>query len=209
MVKDYDAKRLIFYINKAKNGDVNSLEKIFKYFDVPLRGMANKYYIPGGDKEDIMQIAKIGLYEGIKSFDEERTSNPVSFLKRCAEIDIKDEVKKVNRDKHKTLGVACSLDVPLDKNDDSSAILGDIIEDDFSVEKFIERKELKKYMREKLYNTMTSLESDVLKLYMEEYSYKEMSEMLSLSSKQIENALRRVRKKIKTNKELNELYFGY
>lgn len=209
MIKDSNTEKLLFHIDNVKNGDLSSLESIFKYFDIPLRGMANKYYIPGGDKEDVMQIAKIGLYEGIKSFDKNKTSNPVLFLKRCAEIDIKDEVKKINRDKHKTLGVACSLDVPLDKSEDDSIVLGDIIEDDFSVEKLIETKELKKYMREKVYCNMTSLESDVLKLYIDEYSYKEMSEILSLSAKQIENALRRARKKIKTNEELSELYFNY
>lgn len=209
MVKGDKIEKLLSYINDVKNGNMDSLEKIFKYFEIPLKGMANKYYISGNDKEDIMQIAKIGLYEGIKTFDEKRTLNPSLFLKRCAEIDIKDEVKKLNRDKHKTLGVACSLDVPLDKDDESSAVLADVIEDDFSIENFIETKEFKKSVYEKICDNMSTLESDVLKLYMKEYSYKEMSEILSVTPKQVENALQRGRKKIKTNKELGDLYFSY
>lgn len=207
MVKNNDVEKLLFYIDNVKNGDMDALEEIFKYFDIPLRGMANKYYIPGGDKDDIMQIAKIGLYEGIKSFDKEKTLNPVLFLKKCAEIDIKDEVKKINRDKHKTLGVASSLDEPLD--DDGGKVVGDIIEDDFCIEKFIEKKELQKYIRENIYSNMSKLESDVLKLHMDGYSYEEISKILSLSIKKVDNALQRIKRKIKVNKKINELCFNY
>lgn len=204
MVKTIDLDKLLYYINNAKSGDSKSLEEIFKYFDISLRGMSNKYYVSGGDKEDVMQIAKIGLYEGIKNFDKDKTSSPISFLKKCAELNIKDEVKKINRDKHKTLGIACSLDAPLDKDDDSSTLLGDIIEDDFSVEKFIEVKEIKRQLK----NIMTNLEFNTLNLYMNGYSYKEMSQLLSLSEKQVENALGRARKKIKINKDLSKFYFN-
>lgn len=205
MTKYINTEELIFYINKTKNGDSNSLEKIFEYLDRFLIGMTNKYYMPGVDNDDIIQIAKIGLYEGIQSFDENKTDNPIAFLKRCAETNIKDEIKKMNRDKHKTLGVACSLDVPLDKNDESSALLGDIIEDNFSVERFIEIKEIKKQIN----SIMTNLELNVLNLYMDGYSYMDISKILVLSKKQVENALIRARKKIKINKDLNQLYSNY
>lgn len=209
-MKNNDSERILFCIEKIKSGKEIFFEEILKILDIPIKGMANTYYIPGGDKEDIMQIAKIGIYEGVRTFTKDKTNNPKLFLKICAERNIKDALRQLSRDKYKTLDNAYSLNLPLNNNSKGeNIVLGDIIEDKFSLDEFIETKELKSYIHENIYEKMTELESNVLRLYIRDYSNKEISLMLSLTSKQVDNALQKAKKKIKTNTKIKEYCLNY
>lgn len=202
--KDFNTERLFVHIENAKKGDEDSLNRIFSYLDIPIKGMAKKYYLPGGDKDDVMQVARIGIYEGIKSFNKDKNSNPRVFLKLCAERNLKDMMKSMSRDKHKTLDVAYSLDAPLKGEKLSGKVLGDIIEDKISLDEIIGNMEFNRYL-EKSYLTMGKLSRKVFKLYVKGYTYGEISKILSLNSKQVDNAITRAKVKLKKDGWMNEL----
>lgn len=204
MIKYNNVKLLDLYIEKFKNGDEEYLNEILEYFDIPLRGMVKKYYIVGEDDDDIMQIARIGIYKGIQSYDREKALNPISFLKKCAESDIKDELKKMNRSKRKLWKIARSIEEPIMDEKDNPILISDIIPSQFSIDEIIGKKELKKYIEENIYTMLSEFELQVLKLYINEYSYSEISKILSEPVKKIDNAMQRARKKIKENKELKK-----
>lgn len=198
-------QELNFHIDNFKKGNEESLKYIFNYFDVPLRGMAKKYYIDGEDSDDIMQIAKIGLFKGLQTYDKEKSVDVVYFLKNCAESDIKDELQKMKRDKRKILNYLCSIEEPVIDEKDNPILISDIIASNFSVHEIVEKKERKKYIQKHIYSMMSDLELDVLKLYADGYSYSEIAKTLSMSIKKIDNALQRIRKKIRQSKKFEEI----
>lgn len=52
-----------------KWGDIEAIEEIFKNFEKILSYHEKKYFILGGNKEDIFQEASIGLIQVIISYD--------------------------------------------------------------------------------------------------------------------------------------------
>lgn len=200
---------LFVNIEKAKNGDEDSLKEILDSFEVAFKGMAKKYYIPGGDAQDVIQIARIGLYEGIKTFNKEKNTNPKAFLKLCAERNLKDTLKALNRDKSKTLNVAISIDEPIKNLKGGEKTLAEIMPDSFSVESFIEDKDFEKYINNNIYQNMSKLQNDTFNLYMKDFSINQISEMLGLTAKQVDNAIQKAKKKLKANKEIVKLYRIY
>lgn len=200
---------LLKYVREIKKGRNEYLEKVLKELENALKGMANKYQRPGIDRDDIFQIASIGIYDAIKAYDENKTKNISLFLRLCAENDIKDEVTRLSRDKAKTLSLASSLDAPVIVNSekDTDIRLADIIEDDFSTESFVEKKIFHEIIREEINcKNISILECDILRLRMRDYSNKEISNKLDITGKQVDNAYQRAKKKMKLNTVLREIY---
>lgn len=201
--KDFSTEKLFMHIENAKRGNEDSLEKIFSYLEIPIKGMTKKYYLPGGDKDDIVQVAKIGIYEGIKNFNKDKNSNPRVFLKLCAERNLKDMIKSSSRDKHKTLDVAYSLDAPLKDDKLSGKVLGELIEDKVTLDELIRSREFNDYL-ENSYLKMSKLSRKVFKLYVKGYTYEEICKISSLNLKQVDNAINRAKVKLRKDKWINE-----
>lgn len=197
------------YIENIKRGNDEYLKQIFKCLDIPIRGMVNKYLIPGVEKDDAIQIAQIAVYDGVKNYNSEKNSNPISFLKMCAERRLKDVIKFYNKDKRKVLSMSCSLDAPVKSLENNEKILlKDIISTEESLDDYMEAIELKKFLKEKIYLLMSKREKECFELYyIQGYKYSEISKKLSITNKQVENALQKARNKIKSSEELNRIYF--
>lgn len=197
------------YIENIKRGNDEYLKQIFKCLDIPIRGMVNKYLIPGVEKDDAIQIAQIAVYDGVKNYNSEKNSNPISFLKMCAERRLKDVIKFYNKDKRKVLSMSCSLDAPVKSLENNEKILlKDIISTEESLDDYMEAIELKKFLKEKIYLLMSKREKKCFELYyIQGYKYSEISKKLSITNKQVENALQKARNKIKSSEELNRIYF--
>ena len=196
-------------IEKANDGDDDALEKVFKSLDYIINELSRKYYIESHGIEDIVQIAKIGIYEGIKTFDANKNKSPKTFLKVCAERRIQDIIKYYKRDKRKESSKSWSLDAPVTNgfSDKKELYLKDTIEDGDSLDRIIEKKEIKELFKEKVYPCMSEVEKNCIKLHIEGYRPKDIAQKLSITSKQVDNAFQRACKKIRNNDYAKSIYF--
>lgn len=207
--KNKQRELLRINIEKANKGDDDALEMVFKSLDYIINSLSKKYYIENHTIEDNIQIAKIGIYEGIKTFDVNKNISPKSFLKTCAERRIQDMIKYYTRDKRKELFKSWSLDAPINdsSNDKNIVYLKDTIEDEYSLDRIIENKEIKFLFEEKIYPCMSDSEKNCIRLYIDGYSHKDIAQELSITPKQVDNAIQRACKKIKKNDYAKKIYF--
>lgn len=174
---------LIYAIQKGDKSAYNEL--IEKY--TPLVVLNSKrYFIPGGELQDAIQEGMIGLLKAIKTYDFESGKSFYKFANLCISSSLKSAVKASLRKKHIPLNTYISFgstDLQQNQMDDP-------------VDRILDR-ELITEISTFITNNLTSYEKKVFDLYTNGYSYADISSRLCVSKKSVDNAVYRIRNKIK------------
>lgn len=134
---------------------------------------ANSY--PAYMREDLVQEGSIGLYLACVSFDSGKGVPFDAFAKTCIRNRMISAYRSLKRD-----GDTDEL------TDSVAADMTDVVSGFDSKSFFVK-------LREKL----SELENDVLDEYLSEKSYSEIADKLNVSEKAVNNAVQRIRKKIR------------
>ncbi len=170
-------------VKRAKLGEESAVEEIVAQYKSLIRAVANKFFLVGGDKDDLLQEGMLGLYFAILNFDESKGNFP-SFVKLCVVRQIIDAVKRDSSDRNKAL--ANCLDISIAENlPDDHTPLQDLLD-----------KEASKKVRDIIETQLTPLERQVVQLFAEGYSYDDIAEKSNVSYKAVDGALQRARKKL-------------
>ncbi len=172
-------------IRKAKKGDQSALNEIFSAYKGLVLSFANKFYIVGGDKDDLLQEGMLGLYFAVIDYDENKGSFP-AFVKLCVARRIIKAVKESGAQKNKPLADYLEID-SAEQITDENTPFENLVKKEFS-------QKYNKIVQEKL----TPLENQVCTLFAEGYSYDDISVKLHKSYKAVDGALQRARKKLQT-----------
>ena len=110
-------------IENIKNDDHVALDCLMKRYNDIVNMKANKFFMIGAEKEDIVQEGMIGLYKAVKSFDTEKQNSFKTFANMCIERQLITAVKNSNRQKHIPLNSSVSLNAAAyDDNEDVDKI---------------------------------------------------------------------------------------
>lgn len=195
---DYDDMTDEEIINEFKNGDLYALEHLLNKYKNFVRFKARSYYLIGGDSEDVIQEGMIGLYKSIIDYDESKMCCFKHFADICINRQIFTAIKTATRQKHMPLNSSISLNKPI-YGKDSSVKLLDIIGEGGKIdpeEVLIYREELLR-LKNKVQEVLSKLELEVFLLYIEGISYEEIAMEIGRCNKSIDNALQRIKRKLK------------
>ena len=184
-------------INKIKDGDKKALNYLLDKYTEIVSMKAGKYFIVGAEKEDIMQEGLIGLFKAIKSFDPEKQSSFKTFANLCVERQLQTAIKSSMRQKHMPLNSYLSLNISAyDENDDTSLL--EVFETENTVEDpldIVTKKEYYNFVEDRMEETLSDFEKQVLHRYTNGESYTEIAKRLNSQVKSVDNAIQRIRKK--------------
>ena len=183
-------------IKLVHSGDKNALDFLIgKYNDI-VSMKANKFFIIGAEKEDMVQEGMIGLYKAIKSFDVEKQNSFKTFANLCIERQLITAIKTSNRQKHIPLNSSFSLNTSAyDENDETSImeILDTkLVEDPLET---ITKKEYFEAVESRIDKNLSTFEKKVLDFYVQGESYVDIATKLDSQVKAVDNAIQRIRKK--------------
>lgn len=183
-------------VRMAHEGSDTAYSFLIKKYKKLAKTIAQKYYIAGGDNEDLVQEGMIGIFKAIRNFDEDEDASFRTFVELCITRQIQTAITGANRQKHKVLNESISLSAG--ENDDSESSLKDTLAADsasFDPEEIMVLRDL----FERLKTGSDSLFSPMEKIIWEELlkgkSYIEISEELDKSPKAVDNAIQRIKKK--------------
>jgi RNA polymerase sporulation-specific sigma factor len=191
-------------VQRVREGEDRCVEVLLDRYRNFARSKARSYFLAGSEKEDVVQEGMIGLFKAVRDFDLEQDTPFRAFAELCISRQIQTAIKSANRQKHQLLNASVSLDAPAYTDDQSSVTLGDnIVSSRLTdpVELVISAEEIES-IRDRLGDTLTELEGDVLRLYMDGKSYEEIAGALGNHVKSIDNALQRIKRKLQ--KHLDE-----
>lgn len=179
-----------------KNGDKKALDYLLnKYKDI-VTMKANRFFIIGAERDDMIQEGFWGLYKAIQSFNPEKQNSFKTFANLCVERQLITVLKTSNRQKNIPLNSSFSLNVSAyDENDDVSVL--DVL-DTKTVEDPLEtiiKKEYYESVESQIDKNLSQFEKDVLNRYIKGQSYVDIASSLEAPVKSVDNAIQRIRKK--------------
>ncbi len=164
---------------------------------------ANKFFMVGSEREDIMQEGYIGLYKAVKSYDCEKQNSFKTFAGLCIERQLITAVKNSNRQKHIPLNSSISLNASAyDEDEDTSVMevldIGKGAEDPLDI---VTKKEYFDLVEKNIDESLSKFERQVLNLYKNGESYASIATKLDTKVKSVDTAIQRIRKKALKIKE--------
>ena len=190
--KDFNDYELLSYISEG-NEDANNI--IIKKYEPLINKIATKM-LPycknnGLEKNDLIQEGMIGLNHAIDRYQEQENTLFYTYAKTCIERKILSVVIGSNRNKNKILNESISYD------DDEHLLLNFIKDSKLNPEEAIIDTEMEESLIYKIRKSLTDLENQVFELLINGFKYKEIAEILDKDQKSIDNAIQRLKLKIR------------
>ncbi len=183
-------------IENIKNEDPIALNCLMKRYNEVVYMKANKFFMVGAEKEDIIQEGLIGLYKAVKSFDTEKQNSFKTFANMCIERQLITAVKNSNRQKHIPLNSSISLNsAAYDDNEDMDKIEILDVKELNDPSDIIADREYFKSMEKSIKDNLSKFELSVLYEYEKGKTYAAIAEKLGTKVKSVDTAIQRIRKK--------------
>lgn len=183
-------------IDKVRLGEKNALDFLLEKYNEIVVMKANKFFIIGAEKEDMVQEGMIGLYKAIKSFDSEKQNSFKTFANLCIERQLITAIKTSNRQKHIPLNSSFSLNTSAYDENDETAVIDildtKLVEDPLET---ITKREYFEDVESKIDKNLSNFERQVLNFYVQGESYVSIASKLDSQVKAVDNAIQRIRKK--------------
>ena len=190
-------------IAQSRRGDSRAVAYLLNKYQYLVHVKAKSYFLDGAEHDDTIQEGMIGLYKAIRDYKFNDICSFRSFAVLCITRQIITAVKTHTRKKHNPLSCYRPLEASVfDESGDvvyyAGGGIGTKAED--PLEMFIFEDEVTRIihiLREKL----SGLEWNVLVSYLEGKSYREIADEIKRDTKVVDNALCRIKAKIKNHVE--------
>ena len=184
-------------VDLARKGNEAAGESLFLRYKNFIRVRVRRYFLEGADSEDVMQEGMIGLYSAMRDFDSTKNVPFEAFADLCVERRLNTAVRTASRKKHSMLNDALSLNDGFSQGTEMP--IEDVLMTDSSdePENIIISREDKSIFEKKLDSILSSFEKKVISLYLDGLSYADIAAETGRDEKSIDNALQRVRTKLK------------
>ena len=171
-----------------RGGDGKAGEELLFRYKNKVLSVARRFFLAGGDTEDLVQEGMCGLYSAITSYGGD--SGFSSYAHACIKNRIIDAVKKSGNSKNTPLN--CFL--PLSEDGESGAACGSV---PVSPEEALIDSEAVKEFSDTMKRELSPLEYKAVCLYIDGATMTEISAALGKTYKQTDNALARAKNKLR------------
>lgn len=194
---EYNDYELLNYISD-NNEDAKNI--LFEKYEPLINSIAHKMLNytrnTGLELNDLIQEGMIGLSNAMEHFKESKETLFYTYAKLCIERKILDLVISSRRQKHKILNESISFEFTDEEGNESS--LEYLLKDNSENPEFILlNDETEEEFLSLAKQQLTDLEERVFELKINGFDYKEISEILDKDPKAIDNALQRIKNKLR------------
>lgn len=181
----------------AQEGDNSALEYLINAYKNIVRLRARKFFLIGGDYEDLIQEGTIGLFKAIRDYNPAKNTSFTTFAELCIRRQLYTAIKSANRKKHLLLNDSLSLDFPVEENDNKN--LSDIYADQsiMSPDEIMESEEKLNEINKIIDTMLSPLEKTVIEMYLDGKNYREIAKIINKEDKSVDNALNRAKNKLR------------
>ncbi|MBO7402010.1 MAG: sigma-70 family RNA polymerase sigma factor [Lachnospiraceae bacterium] len=192
-MKDYKGLTDNELIEAIRGGDNGALDFLMNKYKNLVRGKAKTLFLVGGDRDDLIQEGMIGLYMAIRDYEPSSASFS-TFADICTTRRMYKAIERSTAGKNKPL----SDFVSINEDEGQEELFSDgVKQNSMNPESIYIDMEEQKDLFDRIRAALSPLEYDVLMLYIEDYGYKDIARKVNRSPKAVDNAVQRIRKKIK------------
>lgn len=175
-------------VKKVQIGDQKAFLELSKRFDGMIHDISNVANVDSGEREDLYQEGLLGLYKASLAFDPQREAVFSTFAYLCIKHNIYSSLRVYFSKKNDPVRTGSPID------DAITVQCPDLCTEP---EKLLIEKENIRILKESVDTSLSDYERRVLKLFLKGLSYEAIAELLSASPKSVDNAIQRIRGKLK------------
>lgn len=186
-------------IDRLRSGEEAVMDYIcYKYKNL-VRNKAKSMYILGGDSDDLIQEGMIGLFKAVRDYDNGRDASFYTFADLCVSRQLYTAVQASQRQKHIPLNTYVSLygTAAGESEGDRELVEFLINSSGRNPEELVLDKERVADLHRMFEEELSEFEKQVLDLHLTGMSYTQIAKVLDKEEKSADNALQRVKSKIK------------
>ena len=208
MKKNYEECSDEELILLLRDGEESIIDYIMDKYKNLVRRKARSMYILGADRDDLIQEGMIGLFKSVRDYDAGRDASFFTFADLCVSRQMYTAVQASRREKHAPLNSYVSLystgnlsGSEREEGEELQLVNAIASHTDLNPEDMLIDKENVENLEKMLEKELSAFEKEVLDLYMIGMSYSQIAKVLGRDEKSTDNALQRVKMKIKIYKK--------
>ena len=186
MYRDGEEDAAGFLMNKYKN---------------LVRKKAGSMYILGADRDDLIQEGMIGLFKAVRDYDMGRDVNFYTFADLCISRQMYTAVQNSNRQKHLPLNTYISIysqAMTTEEGSEEYALMNTLrAQKETNPEEMVIEQENVEQIENAILKELSVFEKQVFELHLTGMTYTEIAKVLGRDEKSTDNALQRMKSKIK------------
>jgi len=202
MEKDYRGVSDEELIVRLRDGEGCVTDYLMNKYKNLVRSKAKSMYILGADSEDLIQEGMIGLFKALRDYDIGRDASFLTFADLCVSRQMYTAVQASRRKKHTPLNSYVSLYSDVTQKGESGGEQTELVNvlcslsDKSPEEEWIDRENLE-LLQKTIDRELSSFEKQVLDLYITGMGYVQIAHVLGRDEKSTDNALQRIKGKLK------------
>jgi RNA polymerase sporulation-specific sigma factor len=174
-------------IAAAQAGDELAFRRLLRHHQRLLEQQAARFYLPGGDADDVLQEARIGFANAVHAYRPERGASFLSFARRCVASQLATALTAARRAKHQPLNDAA-------RGDDATRSLENLPGGQEPADRALAGELLREL--EQAAASFTTLERQAFAHALVGWSSGQTARRLGVAPKSADNALQRARRKV-------------
>ena len=178
-------------IERLRSGEQELEDYLMEKYKGMVLKKAHAMFIVGGEREDLIQEGMIGLFRALRDYQPGKSATFATFANLCVERQLYKAIEMSGRLKNKPLNSYISL------SEEESPILDSLVFEQQDPEAIVIDRENVNVIQEKIRQHLSPFETQVLDSYLEGMTYTQIAEAMEKSPKSIDNALQRIRGKIR------------
>ncbi|QSX05969.1 sigma-70 family RNA polymerase sigma factor [Sedimentibacter sp. zth1] len=192
-------------ITLIKKGDIFAEECLYGRYIRTIRKIISPFFLIGADKDDLLQEGMLGLYKAINEYKTNKQCSFKSYASLCIKRHIITIIRSSTRQKHNPLNNYVSFNMLL--CDSNGIYILDTIANNYcdNPESIIILNENKRKLNFIINKNLSNFEKKVISCYISGLSYHEASIILETDEKSIDNALQRIKKKMREQLDVCEV----
>lgn len=187
-------------IGRLRCGEQQVMDYLLEKYKKLVKSKAKSMYILGADNEDLIQEGMIGLFKAIRSYDFGRDASFYTFADLCISRQMYSAVRASNCQKHLSLNTYISLNSEAFGSENGEGVELEAVMSSGEIcnpEALFLDKERVEYLEKKIEEELSDFEMQVLDLYLTGMSYSQIAKVLGRDDKSTDNALQRLKTKIR------------
>lgn len=197
MIGSYDGKTDEELIRQMRAGDKEIVDYLMVKYKNLVRKKANAFFLIGADNDDLIQEGMIGLFKAIRDYQEDKEVSFYHFAELCISRQMYTAMEASQRKKHAPLNSYVSLYE--ETNEEGKMPLSEVLQSltDGNPEDLVIDRENVLAFQKKINERLSKMERQVLVLTLQGLDYQQIAEIMEKPAKSIDNALQRIKGKLR------------
>lgn len=189
-------------IVRLRDGEKQITDFIMDKYKNLVKSKAKSMYILGADRDDLIQEGMIGLFKAVRDYDSGRDASFFTFADLCISRQMYTAVQASGRQKHTPLNNYISIYSSARENgmihDEDAELINAIASHTVRTpEEVLIDKENMEILNKAIEKELSNFEKQVFDLFLTGMKYTQIAKVLGKDEKSTDNALQRIKMKLK------------